>query len=398
MTAYVVQTAQATGTITAASGTVSAVLGPVRQGNCLVVVAADGSSGSNGSVSAVRFAGVADNFTQLATSGNTGTPGLIAWWADPSCAGSSGNGTVSAVWGGVSGTAPASLSVLEVGGLMPSASYLLDVAAQGTSLSVTASWNSGTITTGYAPEMWVGAVASGATPTGPAYPWINLPVQNPGFIDTLVGYQLAPNAPGTAIYSGTFASTSAYNAGVLALIGLPQAIPTLPAYIAGFGPQQGDMNTVYTSPLGFLQQRVIFRAAQLSTTTTLPSGLPGAATTIHFDTVYEDPYQGWNPSTFAWQAPYTGWYQVAAGIEVGTAPLNAILQVQVTAPGNQIYSLSELIMPTTGGNAQGTSYIFLVGGQDTVSIQGLVYSGSNVSTATTNAATWLSIVWAAGPQ
>lgn len=392
MVAYVVQSAQNVGTFTAATGTVSAVLGPVRTGNCLVVVAADASNGSsNGSVSAVRFQGLQDNFAQLATSGGTATPGLVAWWADPLCAGSTTAGTVSVVYGGISGTASSGITVMEVGGLLPSGGYLLDVAVQGTSSSAVGTWNSGTAITSATPEMWVGAVIGGSVPTGPGYPWVNFAVQQTS-VKSLVGYQLT-QAQGSATFFGTFAGTATYNAGAVTLRGLPAVAPSLPAYIAGFGPDQGDMNTVFTSPLAFWQQRTVFRAAQLTTTTGLaPSG---SITTIGYDTILEDPYQGWSTLTQSWTAPYTGWYHVTASVSTGAASADTLLTLEIDPPAQNAGAQGCLVLPTTGGIIQGELYCLLVGGQDTVNVQAFVTNAGGTVSTTNSPGSTVEIMWVA---
>lgn len=375
MTAYVVQTVQNTGTTTTLAGTFPAA---VRTGNCVVVVASSTGASNNGSVSAVTLAGVADNFTQLYTAGGTTTAAFLAWWADPSCTG--GGTVVSVTWGGIAGNDRTSLTALEVGALFPSPAYLLGSGTQNSSGTAIAAWTSGTLNpVTAAPELWVGAVtATGpGTITGPTYPWINIAPAGSGTL-TVPGYVAAPQ-PGTAWYSGTFSSASAYTAGIVALRGLPAASPSLPSYNAGTGWQQGDMNTVFTSPLGFFQQRTIFRATQTTTTTSFATGTPGAASTIAFDTVLEDPYQGWNTGTFAWLAPLTGWYQVTSTISVGNAAANTTLTMEIISPA-QTGGNAGLIMSTTGGAIQGTSYVFLIAGQDSVSVEAFQVGGSNLST------------------
>jgi hypothetical protein len=395
MTAYVIQSVQNTvsGTVSALAGTLPAA---VRQGNCVVVVASSHASTNNGTVSSVTLGGAGDNFAQVYAAGGTASAAFLAWWADPSCTG--GGSVVTVNWGGVSpltaGNNRLSMSALEVGGLYPAGPYLLDFASSGSSASTVTAWNSGTILPTSAPaELWIGAVAATGpgTITGPRYPWINLAANGSGTL-TLTGYEAAPQ-PGTAVFSGTFSTASAYNAGVVALRGLPPAAPSLPDYAAGAGPQQGDMNVAATSPLGFFQQRVVFRAAQLGTTTTLPAGLGLTRVTIQYDTVLEDPYQGWNPNTFAWQAPYTGFYEVTSSVSV-TGVLDANLFINTLVPA-QAGLTAGLIMPAGTGTAGGSFYCYLVGGQDSVSIQGAIVSpGSSVPTVN-NPPSTLEITWVA---
>ena len=47
--------------------------------------------------------------------------------------------------------------------------------------------------------------------------------------------------------------------------------PSVPSFLAGFGPQQSDMQSLWVNPAAFFQQKVVFRATQTTTATTLPS-------------------------------------------------------------------------------------------------------------------------------
>ena len=63
--------------------------------------------------------------------------------------------------------------------------------------------------------------------------------------------------------------------------------PSVPVFPAGYGPTQTDLDNWWYNVAGFLQTGVVFRASQTTTATSLPDS--GAATTIGFDDVLEDP-------------------------------------------------------------------------------------------------------------
>ena len=67
-------------------------------------------------------------------------------------------------------------------------------------------------------------------------------------------------------------------------------------------------------------------ASQTTTATSLPDS--GAATTIGFDTVAEDPYSGWDSGTFLWTPPagYSGWYQATLTVRTVTVAANVNLR------------------------------------------------------------------------
>ena len=149
-------------------------------------------------------------------------------------------------------------------------------------------------------------------------------------------------------------------------------VPSVPDFLAGFGPQQSDWQSLWVNAAAFFQQRVIFRATQSGTATTLPSS--GSITTITYDNILEDPYSGWSASTHRWTAPagYSGWYQVTVTVWV-TAPSSAqvVLEpyVQTTAAASNIaqgYPLTAVVTGTSAAAAEGTFYPYLTGGLDAV--------------------------------
>lgn len=150
--------------------------------------------------------------------------------------------------------------------------------------------------------------------------------------------------------------------------------PSVPDFLAGYGPQQSDMQSLWTNPAAFFQQRVIFRASQTTTATSLPAS--AAITTIGFDNIIEDPYSGWNASTHEWLSPLglSGWYQVTLTVAiVGTGASGVVLvpsiQCSSGTAGNlaQGYPLGETVCSSSSESAvESTWYLYLVGGHDAV--------------------------------
>lgn len=379
MTGYVVQAVQGTSFVGATTGTVT--LGSTTAGNTLIAVASISGSVSNGSLSSVTLGGLADNFTQIQSFGTTGGSGRLFWWLDPLCAG--GQTTVVFTEAGGSGGQGINMTVLEVGGLFPVTSY--DASTSGTSAS-SASWNTGTARTGWPTEIIVAAaVAPSHITSTSGYPWVQLAVlENEGsgaFRQSLVGYQLTPSIQ-NASWAGTTFGTTNTVAGFVSIPAITTS-PSLPTLLTGEGYQQGDALTMITEPLAFVQQLVMFRGAQTTTTTTLPAGNPGAQTTIGIDTVYEDPFQGFSTSTHLWTVPFSGWYRISRCVSTGAAPANSELNIESNA----------LVLPTTGGILQITDYSFGVGGQTTFScFANLHNSASNVVTSNSPPST-LEISW-----
>lgn len=378
MAVYLVQSAQATTTTSPGTVTLPA---STRAGNTLVALASIRNTGAtNATLSSVTLGGLADNFGHLADFGATGTEGHLWWYADPLCAG--GQTAVAFTTTGGAGTEALTMSVLEVGGLipLPAVPASVDVSAGSASASASAAWTSGLPgDTSWGAELILGGVVSSGTTTvtGPVWPWVNLAEQSSGTVaSTLFSYVLNTGVIDIA-YSGTLSASLTWSAGIVTLPGLTAA-PALPNLVTGYGPQQGDLYSLVTSPLAFAQQRTVFRATQSATTTTLPSS--GAATTIKYDTVLEDPYEAWSTGTFAWAVPFTGWYQVTFTVGTGTAPANTILAVY---SGNDARPAASLVLPSTGGSVQGIAYVYGTAGQDSITVQAAVLnSASNVSTST----------------
>ena len=170
--------------------------------------------------------------------------------------------------------------------------------------------------------------------------------------------------------------------------------PSVPVFPAGYGPTQTDLDNWWYNVAGFLQTGVVFRASQTTTATSLPDS--GAATTIGFDTVLEDPYSGWDGSTFLWTPPagYSGWYQ--ATLTVRTVEVAANVNLRPLLAGTYGQALATAMgADTSGAGVSGTFIVYLVGGQDTIGgACELLNSGSAKNTSLTSGQqSTLELVW-----
>lgn len=163
--------------------------------------------------------------------------------------------------------------------------------------------------------------------------------------------------------------------------------PSVPDFIAGYAPQQADFESWWVGPATFFLDKVVARVTQQSTTTSLPDS--AALTKIKFDTVDEDPYSGWNGTTFEWQAPagYSGWYLVTFRCSVTGAADNVALALQLATTYNTDGYLDTVVeqpVPAGASPACSSQYVFLAGGQDSVWAEAaIVNSSSALSTVTT---------------
>jgi hypothetical protein len=174
--------------------------------------------------------------------------------------------------------------------------------------------------------------------------------------------------------------------------------PSVPDFIAGYGPQQSDMYSLWTGPATFFQNRMALRVSQTSGTTTLPSS--GALTTIQFDTVLEDPYGGWSATHHWWTPPagLYGWFQVTLTVWAVPTALNVVLELG-TLLSNVIPSLAlcDIVANNGVSGATGTYWVYMSGGQDNVAGQARVLNASaNVPTnLTAGENSTMEIMWLA---
>lgn len=176
--------------------------------------------------------------------------------------------------------------------------------------------------------------------------------------------------------------------------------PSIPDFLSGFGPQQPDWQSQWVNAAAFFQQRVVFRATQTTTATTLPSS--GAVTVIAYDNIIEDTYGGWNSGSHLWTPPVvgSGWYQVTVTVFV-TAPgatgvyLSPYVQAAAALDPYRSTPLVSCVIPNAPGGAEGTWYVYLAGGLDTVSGAGSVQnSAGNVTcNLTAGQQSSMEIVW-----
>jgi hypothetical protein len=159
--------------------------------------------------------------------------------------------------------------------------------------------------------------------------------------------------------------------------------PTVPVFIAGYQPLQADFTGWWYDVLGFHQNRPVFRAEQATTTTTIPGD--GANFPIGFDTVLEDPYDGWGLVTAnAWSPPagYSGWYQVTVTAYVHDLPSAG--SVRATIGGTYTQDLGTTAGPTSHyAGVEGQFVVYLIGGQDTVWGGVELFASSSGSTSDT---------------
>lgn len=148
--------------------------------------------------------------------------------------------------------------------------------------------------------------------------------------------------------------------------------PVVPRFPAGKAPLPSDFNTWIQAPFTFLTTKVMFRA-QYEGTLSLTGD---AFTKIPYDTILEDPYDGWDATNHTWMAPTgcTGWYEVtmtAFADEFGTDHdtiqavlyLDGALYAQPSgiwgAEGHSTGCCAQVDLPMTGGFDYISGYIFV---------------------------------------
>ena len=165
--------------------------------------------------------------------------------------------------------------------------------------------------------------------------------------------------------------------------------PVVPSIPAGYGPLPADFNSWVQAPFASLTSRVVFRAAK-TTSQTLAAG----NNTIQFDSILEDPYSGWNASTYTWTPPaaWSGTYIVRAGIVTG-GNAGGRVGVLIGLNGTAVWTLSEVWASTSQANMPcGEAPVQLVGGQDQVSVIGYSAVGVNLDTTAGQQCT-VELVW-----
>ena len=151
----------------------------------------------------------------------------------------------------------------------------------------------------------------------------------------------------------------------------------VPSFPAGYGPVPTDFDSWVQAPLAALTSRVVFRAAKTNSQT-----LAAGNNTIQFNSIIEDPFSGWNATTYTWTPPaaWSGTYIVRAGIVTG-GTAGGRIGVLIGLNGSALYTLDTTwTSPSIANAACGEAPVQLVGGQDQVSILGYSTVGVNVGT------------------
>jgi len=229
-------------------------------------------------------------------------------------------------------------------------------------------------------------------------PTVNLALAAPsptilfGATVTLTAPNLALAAPLTLPLVGAVLTTPNLQLAALPILTYQSTAlapsPIIPVPIAGFGYEQADFIELWSDAAAFFQQRVVFRATQVTTATTLPSA--GTLTSIIFDNITEDPYDGWAlTSASTWTAPVAGWYQATVTAWVAApGATNTVLEVYVQtvkSPGNAANSkaLTAVVVPNAVAGAEATWTVYLAVGDAMSGAASIQNSGSPVLTSLT---------------
>jgi hypothetical protein len=147
--------------------------------------------------------------------------------------------------------------------------------------------------------------------------------------------------------------------------------PPVPDFPAGYGPYATDFDSWVQAPFGFLTNNVVFRAERHASQTLTAS----TNVTIEYDTILEDPFGGWNATSYWWLAPYTGWYLVTltATCSVVSGIIEALIGTPETLQRGSLTSMNSSVF----GGASASQVVPLTGGYD------YVYGCTNVNASTT---------------
>lgn len=150
--------------------------------------------------------------------------------------------------------------------------------------------------------------------------------------------------------------------------GSPQSfpLPIPPVFPAGYQPGATDLNAWLHDPFAAIENRPVARFRQAISPQSIPDS--GDPVTIAYDTVDEDPLQGWDGSGYAWTPPpgWSAWYAVT--VTLATQPLGAgnVIRPGIVAQGSPGVVASQQPGSGNNGGAQGSFWVYLVGGQDNV--------------------------------
>lgn len=171
--------------------------------------------------------------------------------------------------------------------------------------------------------------------------------------------------------------------------------PVVPDFLAGYAPQPADFDAWIQAPFAWLTSKVVFRA-ELSAATTW---IQQSNTLIPYNVIDEDPFSGWNGSSFAWTPPAqgSGTYEVsvtasAAAASDATTALRCVLYLngsaQYTMSATQASQSQDCL---TGGSAP----VQLYGGQDAISAYAYwnTTSGNGSAVVTAGQRCTLEVTW-----
>ena len=164
----------------------------------------------------------------------------------------------------------------------------------------------------------------------------------------------------------------------------PYPPPPLPAFIAGYGPQQADFGGWVQESFGYITGQMLFRAQQqvaqsISATTFTP---------VTFDTVLEDNFGGWSAVPTAsqpansWLAPYSGWFRVIFRFTcaAGSHWLDAAISV---SGGFPLEESAGVLGPSAQPGGAGCSVIIpMIGGTDYVQL--MAWGSTTLTTLVAN--------------
>lgn len=155
-----------------------------------------------------------------------------------------------------------------------------------------------------------------------------------------------------------------------------------PQFTAGSAPRGNqatqDLDVLIQQPLAFCTAGIFARLRQTSTAQSLASGLNA----VHFDTVDEDPYSGWNGTSWYWSPPVgcSGWYHVTITAAV-TYSSAVQMQAEVVINGTAQWTYQSTC-PASPYLQCGSSFVYLFGGVD--QLQAGIYSnGTGLTTDNT---------------
>jgi hypothetical protein len=234
----------------------------------------------------------------------------------------------------------------------------------------------------------VTAAVTVTAPTG-SLAGVNVAVPGPAALAAVTAAAGSATVPsGTVTVSGVTAAAAV--AAFSGTVAGSKSAPLIPVFPAGYEPLPSDFGNWVQTPLAALTQKVVFRAVKTTT-----QSLPVGSRVLLFDTILEDPYNGWDPSVSAWTPPagWSGIYLITLGVytaAVAGAKIAAQLGINGTAVTQTLNSSATFA--SSANAAVGEVPIALVGAQDTV--RAIAYTSVATSVSTTPGQQCeLQIVW-----